>query len=48
MKKLSDRELDKKIERFLNRKNAEVFHSKKRELIVDIDQSKNFAIVKFA
>lgn len=48
MKKLSERELDQKIEKFLSRKNAEVFHSQKKELVVDFDRTNNFAVVKFA
>lgn len=48
MKKLSERELNNKIESFLSRKNAEVFHSKDRELKVNINRSENFATVKYA
>lgn len=48
MKRLSEKELNQKIEQFLNRKNAEVFHSQNRELVVDLDRINNFALVKFA
>lgn len=48
MKRLSEKELDQKIEKFLSRKNEEVFHSQRKELVVDINRKSNFAIVKFA
>ncbi len=48
MKKLSEKELDNKINTFLSRKNAEVFHSQESKVVVDFDRSNNFAVVKFA
>lgn len=48
MKKLSERELDHKIDKFLRRKNAEVFHSQTKVYDVDINRRNNTAMIRFA
>lgn len=48
MKKLSDKELNSKIEHFLVRKNEEVFHSNGKKMIVDIRSHHDSAVVRFA